>query len=112
LWFDQGELEQLVTDTGGHGDDPWIHALMLVSSASVRTKYLCPRCDEPLIESSIPGGPCLDVCPQHHGIWFDKGELQQVLRLAPETAGASRAIEFLNQVFATHCNPKKKEEDK
>ena len=107
LWFDSGELEQLLADTGARGDDPWFKQLTEVSPAAPKTRYLCPRCDQRLRETCVPNGPRLDVCPQRHGLWFDAGELRQILSLAPEGTGAERTIQFLNEVFSAEVKPEK-----
>ena len=46
---------------------------------------MCPNDDTPMQELS-PYGVQLDVCPQCHGVWLDRGELEKLLTLTePET---------------------------
>ncbi|HBE87835.1 MAG TPA: hypothetical protein DDW67_01660 [Elusimicrobia bacterium] len=41
----------------------------------------CPKCDsETLVKTEALGNIPLDVCPGCHGIWFDKGELEALLK--------------------------------
>ncbi|KAF0125276.1 MAG: hypothetical protein FD189_1798 [Elusimicrobia bacterium] len=41
----------------------------------------CPKCDhETLVKTAELGDIPLDVCPGCHGIWFDKGELEALLK--------------------------------
>ena len=41
----------------------------------------CPKCsDEALVETPALGNIPLDVCPGCSGIWFDKGELEALLK--------------------------------
>jgi Zn-finger nucleic acid-binding protein len=41
----------------------------------------CPKCSsETLVETSALGNIPLDVCPGCSGIWFDKGELEDLLK--------------------------------
>ncbi len=42
---------------------------------SVRMR--CPRCGEQL-EEKTSSGVTLDECPSCHGLWFDKGELEEL----------------------------------
>jgi len=37
----------------------------------------CPRCGERL-EEKTSSGVTLDECPSCHGLWFDKGELEEL----------------------------------
>jgi Zn-finger nucleic acid-binding protein len=42
----------------------------------------------------------LDRCRQHHGYWFDGGELQRYLTVQTlSTAAGERAREFLQEIF-------------
>ncbi|MEA3306725.1 MAG: zf-TFIIB domain-containing protein, partial [Elusimicrobiota bacterium] len=41
----------------------------------------CPKCsDEVLVETPTLGNIPLDVCPSCSGIWFDKGELEALIK--------------------------------
>lgn len=99
IWLDAGELEQLLSATGAKPDDVFLKILDQSGGLSQPTKHLCPRCDEPLHELSVAAKLKLDRCPQGHGLWFDADELQQLLALAPESTGATRTIEYLNDIF-------------
>lgn len=49
----------------------------------------CPKCDsETLVKTEELGNIPLDVCPGCHGIWFDKGELEALLRQSQGDVGA------------------------
>ena len=99
IWLDAGELEQLMTATGAVPDHPLLKILDQPDTVSQGQKHLCPRCDEPLHELTIDTRLTLDRCPRGHGLWFDADELQQLLALAPESTGAMRTIEYLNDIF-------------
>ena len=47
--------------------------------SALREKALmrCPRCGERLKEKTS-SGVTLDECPSCHGLWFDKGELEEL----------------------------------
>jgi Zn-finger nucleic acid-binding protein len=94
IWLDSGELELLLGDSG-----------QIVSSfkpADVKEKPRhCPIClkkmqkihtgsaDEPVI---------IDCCPKSHGLWFDKGELPQVLAKG-NFDKEQKIIKLLSQIF-------------
>lgn len=82
IWLDAGELELLL------GDAAQAH-LLLQSFTSTQTrekKRKCPIClkkmDKVNAGYTEAGAELLDHCPQNHGLWFDRGELQNVLQMA------------------------------
>ena len=41
----------------------------------------CPKCpSETLVKTSVLANIPLDICPGCSGIWFDKGELEELLK--------------------------------
>ncbi len=55
----------------------------------------CPKCSsEALVETPALGNIPLDVCPGCSGIWFDKGELEALLKQSP--AGGSADFNLIN----------------
>ena len=89
--------------TGAHPGDPLRRFHNHVVEKPQTGRYLCPRCDQRLqelvIEEPGSGTLTLDRCPCGHGLWFDAEELQQLLALYPPASGASRTIEYLNELF-------------
>lgn len=82
-WLDHGELERLTT---GAATPEAVH---VVGQAESQTELLtCPRCERPdlvPIEHGQPGRPetvTIDVCKTCHGVWLDRGELEQLRELA------------------------------
>jgi Zn-finger nucleic acid-binding protein len=79
-WLDAGELEQIAAradvDAG-----PLASALDAALPATT-TKRRCPRCSRKLSTLNIGPDPALefDRCPRGHGLWFDRGELESVVR--------------------------------
>ena len=65
----------------------------------------CPRCRARMDHVRAPAKPdpvILDRCPHGHGLWFDAGELDQVLagELAEDDAAFIRIKEFMGQFAA------------
>ncbi len=80
IWLDAGELELLM-------DDPAKASELLKSfqnaDASIEKPRRCPICDKKMAKIIVGSdSPVLliDKCRRGHGLWFDQGELQDVLR--------------------------------
>lgn len=55
----------------------------------------CPKCSsEALVETPALGNIPLDVCPGCSGIWFDKGELEALLKQSQ--GGGAADLELIN----------------
>jgi len=107
VWFDTGELELLMEkmsldranlSMGG------ILALPDVKSAEKRRR--CPICHRKMKKAVIGREPevLADACPLGHGLWFDSGEVGQLLTQLPQRAGGGldpqgSVITFLGEVF-------------
>jgi len=79
-WLDGGELEQ-ITELSGVDAGPLSRALD-DAAPSGSTKRRCPRCSRKLRTLNVGSEPSveLDRCPKGHGLWFDHGELETVVR--------------------------------
>jgi Zn-finger nucleic acid-binding protein len=102
VWLDAGELESLLTNTGGDTDDPLLKFLRREGTlASEAEQYLCPRCDKPMQQLKVgdAGELLLERCANGDGLWFDAGELRRLLAMFPPSAGAGRTIALLNEIF-------------
>ena len=79
IWLDRGELEALI----GSPDNAHQAVRSLVPMPVPRERRRrCPLCDKKMekvtIGSSSPDVR-VDRCPQGEGLWFDRGELRQIL---------------------------------
>ncbi|MBN1506687.1 MAG: zf-TFIIB domain-containing protein [Sedimentisphaerales bacterium] len=98
IWLDSGELELLL-------DHP-AQAQRLLGSfqeTAVPTEQgrKCPICDRKMAKVSVgQGAPSLliDKCPRSDGLWFDKGELQDILARA-ELDDDNRIQRLLADIF-------------
>ena len=101
VWFDASELELLFdrAQLGRAGSQ----LLALRTADSAEACRRCPLCRRGMAKALIGEKPevLIDRCPAGDGLWFDGGELGQLLRQAlaaqPE---AARVIEFLGETFA------------
>ena len=81
IWLDAGELELLLGDaTASEG--------LIGSFQPAKTpekKRKCPIClhkmDKVLIGNAADKQELIDRCGRNHGLWFDRGELQEVLKM-------------------------------
>ena len=84
IWFDADEIRQLFlaadTPESLHGLEDRLTA---PPPGDLGPRRRCLRCGKRMdhVAASGPDGPVvLDRCPRGHGLWFDEGELEQVVR--------------------------------
>jgi Zn-finger nucleic acid-binding protein len=103
LWLDAGELEALLQRTGASTDDPLLQLQNQRGKPTPGREHLCPRCDRPLEEITLGESTksllTLDRCARGHGLWFDAGELRQLLTMFPPQSGAGKTIDLVNEIF-------------
>jgi Zn-finger nucleic acid-binding protein len=105
VWFDSGELDLLVAALKKEGADLSQGDLLTPQRAKVsEAKRRCPICRRKMDKVWIGKEPrvLIDSCPIGDGLWFDGGELGQVLH-EMEKPGAKDVLTFLGDAFqATH----------
>lgn len=106
-WFDSGELDLLLKSQGLEEPKAFFDDIFnSQEAASSEKKRKCPICGRKMKKTAIDGQPeiLIDTCRDKHGLWFDGGEVAQLIkRLAGEhpTKHDSRGpvISFLEEVF-------------
>ena len=104
IWFDRGELELLLGTAGQSNSGlPTLEGSSRENRSHGERK--CPICRKKMQESPL-GEPKVhvDVCRQGDGIWFDGGELQQLLKQAAVDSQAEKGVmkqitAFLGETF-------------
>ena len=107
VWFDSGELELLLESHSLEEAklvlDSILHSQEAISSEKKRK---CPICSHKMKKTTIGEKPqiLIDVCSEEHGLWFDGGEVTQLIRHLPGEQlpkGDSReqVIDFIEEVF-------------
>ncbi len=78
-WLDAGELEYLTEVAGASADR--IAEILAGAIVGEWVKLRCPRCPRRLQQIRV-GDPAvtLDRCSRGHGLWFDRGKMEQVIR--------------------------------
>ncbi len=81
-WLDAGELEWMA-EQAGVDPGPLSAALHAGRGTGQRTKLRCPRCRRRLRQLAVgKNEPVeLDRCPNEHGLWFDRGEVERAVAL-------------------------------
>lgn len=97
VWLDAGELELLLE--GADECDVLLASFQLDATTTER-QVKCPICSRRM-EKVTCGTDCpvlLDKCVNNDGIWFDKGELYDLIRMG-SFPGDNRVFNILNDIF-------------
>ena len=107
VWFDSGELELLLESRGLEETKMFLDNVLNSQEAiSSEKKRNCPICGHKMKKTTIGEEPriLIDICSEEHGLWFDGGEVTQLMRhLAgehpPKQDSRQQVISFLEEVF-------------
>ena len=107
VWFDSGELELLLKSRSLEEAKLLITSILdFPETLSSEKKRKCPICGRKMKKTTIGEQRkiLIDVCSQEHGLWFDGGEVTQLLKhLAgehlPKPDSKESVISFLEEVF-------------
>jgi len=107
VWFDSGELELMLKSYQMEGIEPFLENI--TNSPDTRSgekKRKCPICSRKMKKKAIGEQPRLliDTCGEGHGLWFDGGEIAQLIsQLVGEPqaikSSGNEVIHFLEEVF-------------
>jgi len=81
IWLDAGELELLLgssTET-----EEFLNSFNIDDQTKER-KLKCPICNKKMEKTLVIGDKKvrIDKCKANHGIWFESGELEDILKMA------------------------------
>jgi Zn-finger nucleic acid-binding protein len=98
VWLDAGELSLLLE--GAANRDALMAGLSRVHARQDDKR--CPICSKKFLKvaAGTKGDIILDVCPRNDGLWFDRGELADVLKLG-SFPPHRRVYELIKETFAT-----------
>jgi len=97
IWLDAGELELLLETE----EESERFVKLLIEDDSVKEKsYPCPICSKKMSKVFVGEEKkiIIDKCKKNHGLWLDKGELEQVIELSSQNK-QSKIIHLLKQMF-------------
>lgn len=110
IWFDADELRQLFELAGAAESESGLAARFQHLKAHAGPKRRCPRCRARMRHVETPGSSAhviLDECPKGHGLWFDDGELHEVL--SAELDEGDEALGTIKRYLGSFCEPRKEE---
>ena len=99
VWLDEGELELLIPpETGNRAALSGIISDIRKSTAAGGSRK-CPVCRKKMVPVELSTKPPVEIdkCPLNHGLWFDRGELERIMK----SSGANgKLADFLKSVFS------------
>ena len=107
VWFDSTELELLLNSMSLDSRNLLLNDMLNSPEAMAQEKKRkCPICRRKMKKTTVGEHPgvLVDACPQGNGLWFDGGEIAQLLkhltRKQPAGQGSQqKIISFLGEVF-------------
>ena len=113
VWFDSGELELMLERMGLEGSALSIAKVAdLPEAKSAEKKRRCPICGRKMRKTNMGQEPkvLIDVCPKGDGLWFDGGEILQIIKQCAEKSGTeldseNRVLTFLGDTFKAERQP-------
>ena len=107
VWFDAGELELLLESMELEGASLSLDSILTSPEAkSSEKKRKCPICRQKMKKATVGHEPevLIDACQRGDGLWFDKGEVGQLITQLPDKPSEKpdsqgRIITFLGEVF-------------
>lgn len=112
IWFDADELRQLFELAGAEEGYSGLEDRLIHLPSAKERKKRCPRCRARMRHVEAPassGHVVLDRCPGGHGLWFDDGELHDVL--TAELEEGDEALATIKRYLGSFCEPRKEARD-
>ncbi len=103
IWLDAGELEMLLSNA--EAAKRLIDSFKIDASCTEKPR-LCPICDKKMQKVLVGKSPpvlLIDRCSKGHGLWFDKGELQNIIDKA-ELDKENKIQKILADIFSEEKN--------
>lgn len=97
VWLDGGELELLLAGAGNRDE---LMGSLEAAAAGNEKAVRCPICSKTLqkVACGVEKKIRLDKCPSNDGLWFDRGELLEVIDMGDFPID-SRIFRLLHEVF-------------
>jgi Zn-finger nucleic acid-binding protein len=107
VWFDVEELDLLLEVMQLEGTDISLdNILNALEAESAEKKRNCPICGRKMKKATVGHEPevIIDACSWGDGLWFDSGEVGQLItqlpdKLSEKSDSQGRVITFLGEVF-------------
>lgn len=77
VWLDKSEVYYYAADP-----DRLFAVIAAAYKTPTASRFLCRRCETQMCEVAFPApGPTIDACRKCGGTWFDKGEIEALLKV-------------------------------
>lgn len=97
IWLDRGELELLYSFDESENE---LQKLFSETSTINEKSYKCPLCRKRMKKIQFNNSELvIDKCPDNHGLWFDKGELEKLLTLK-KNSSSEKILTLLKEMFS------------
>ena len=102
IWLDHGELEILLE--GNEAKRELLDSMKEVTGTGEKVRR-CPRCRKRMLKvlTGAKGETLIDKCKNNHGLWFDRGELHQIVNSGSLDPG-NKIAHLLNEMFRYPLN--------
>jgi len=100
IWLDAGELELLLESDE---DRARLRDFLIEDDSVNEKKYSCPICNKKMKKVFVGEEKkiLIDQCKRNHGLWLDKGELEDVIELSTQNR-EGKIIHLLKQMFESN----------
>lgn len=103
IWLDAGELELLLENAQGKDQ---LLASFTPDKETTEKARKCPICLKKMKKVLCPGPKqiIIDKCRRNDGLWFDQGELQDIIATASLDDKENRVLNLLKDMFGQKPN--------
>jgi len=108
IWFDATELDLMFRSLGVAHVHSVASLMRLPKRRPTEARRKCPLCRRRMDKMIIGHAPevLIDSCPRGEGLWFDGGELDELIgQLTDETGAGGRVTFFLGQTLGGDKRP-------
>ena len=104
IWLDRGELELILEGTPEKND---VLSSFGVDHDSREKRRKCPICLRKMekVICGIGEKVRIDRCPKNDGLWFDLGELYEIVKMG-HFGGSTKVLVLLKDVFGKEIESK------
>ena len=96
VWLDEGELELLLDET--ERKEELLYSIAAAVNIRERT-IVCPICGIEMSKMKLGETEVIiDKCPENHGLWFEQGELEEIIDLSTSQSD-NKILSFLRNIF-------------
>lgn len=100
VWLDAGELELLIENDSEKEN---LFSSFDIDEDHPEKPYKCPVCHKRMSKVHVGENKdvLIDKCPSDDGLWFEEGELKDVVKLA---SGENRVVHLIHELFGNEIN--------